>query len=460
MSDTNSETKITQHGQWSSRWMFVMAATGSAVGLGNIWKFPYMTGKSGGGAFVIVYLVCIALIGLPVLMAEISLGRRGRQSPVNAMKNLIAEAKASKYWVAIGWSGMLAGFLILSYYSVIAGWTLVYIFKTALGDFVGLPSDQIQGQFGVLVADPLQLIIWHSVFMLMVMIVLVRGVERGLEVAVRFLMPALLALLGLLLYYAITAADFQAGVDFMFKADFSKLTFGVFISAMGHAFFTLSLAMGAIMVYGAYLRKNISIATAAVPIVIADTAVAILAGLIIFPIVFANGLEPAAGPSLIFETLPVAFGQMPGGTFWGTIFFVLLAFAAWTSAISLIEPAVAWVVEKGVSRVSSVFLVGGLTWLVGLLTVFSFNELAFEFEFAGLPKSAGFFDAIDILTSIIMLPIGGILIAIFCGWIMPRAAIKEELELSGLIDRWWIASVCYVAPVGVSIVMIYLIFGN
>jgi NSS family neurotransmitter:Na+ symporter len=262
------------------------------------------------------------------------------------------------------------------------------------------------------------------------------------------------------LYYAVTAADFQAGVDFMFTADFSKLTFGVFISAMGHAFFTLSLAMGAIMVYGAYLPKNISIATAAVPIVIADTAVAILAGLIIFPIVFSNGLEPAAGPSLIFETLPVAFGQMPGGTFWGTIFFILLAFAAWTSAISLIEPAVAWVVEKGVSRVTSVFIVGGLTWLVGLLTVFSFNELAFEFEFAGLSKTAGFFDAIDILTSIIMLPIGGILIAIFCGWIMPRAAIKEELGLGGLIEKWWIMSVSYVAPIGVSLVMIYLIFGN
>ena len=457
----NDTNFVAQHGQWSSRWMFIMAATGSAVGLGNIWKFPYMAGKSGGGAFVIVYLICIALIGLPVLMAEISLGRRGRQSPINSMRNLIAEAKANKFWVVIGWSGMVAGFLILSYYSVIAGWALIYIFKTALGDFAGLPAEQIQGQFAALVADPFQLIIWHSVFMLMVMIVLARGVERGLEVAVRYLMPALMALLGMLLYYAITAADFQAGVNFLFAADFSQLTFGSFISAMGHAFFTLSLGMGAIMVYGAYLPKNISITSAAVPIVVADTLVAILAGLIIFPIVFANGLEPAAGPSLIFETLPIAFGQMPGGTFWGTIFFVLLVFAAWTSAISLVEPAVAWVVEKGWSRTRSVYVVGGLTWLLGLLTVFSFNEWAFEFEFAGLIKSNGFFDAIDILTSIIMLPIGGILIAIFCGWIMPRAAIKEELALSSSkVEKWWGVSVRYVAPIGVSIVMIYLILGN
>lgn len=440
------------HGQWSNRWIFILAATGSAVGLGNIWKFPYITGENGGGAFVLVYLLCIAVIGIPVMMAEVLLGRRGRQSPINTMKDLAKEEGRSPLWSLLGWSGVVAGFLILSYYSVIAGWALAYVLNASSGAFTDIPAAEVQNIFSTLVANPGQLIFWHSLFMLMTMLVVARGVKKGLEVAIRFLMPALFVLLLIMVGYAINSGEFARGLAFLFTPDFSKISAEGVLTAMGHAFFTLSLGMGAIMIYGSYMPKDASIARTSIIVALADTLVALLAGMAIFPIVFANGLEPGAGPGLIFQTLPIAFGQMPGGSFFGTIFFVLLVFAAWSSAISLIEPAVAWLVEnKGWTRIKASVWCGFATWLMGLGTVFSFNEWA---EFTLWGKT--FFDLLDYLTSNIMLPLGGLFIAVFAAWVMKASSTADELALpeNGMAHTSWRFLVRFVTPVAVIIVFL------
>jgi neurotransmitter:Na+ symporter, NSS family len=447
------------HGQWSSRLAFILAATGSAVGLGNIWKFPYIAGENGGGAFVLVYLVCIAVIGIPIMMAEVMIGRRGRQSPVNTMRDLAAEEKAGHAWVLLGWAGMIAGFLILSYYSVIAGWALAYVFRTGSGLFTGLTADGVQNIFTTMVSDPERLLAWHTIFMTMTMVVVARGVRGGIEKAVEFLMPALFVLLLVLVGYAWNSGAFHLGLDFLFEPDFSKLTANGVLIAMGHAFFTLSLGMGAIMVYGSYLPAGTSIAKVSIAVSLMDTLVAMLAGMAIFPIVFANGLEPGAGPGLIFQTLPIAFGHMDYGAFFGMLFFVLLVFAAWSSAISLIEPAVAWLVEnKGLTRVTAAVAAGIATWLFGLMTVFSFN-LWSEFKpLSGLEvfSDSTVFDLLDYLTANIMLPLGGLLIAIFAAWKMSRAATVDEL---GMGDRFfyplWRFLVRYITPVAVILVFLY-----
>ena len=446
------------HGEWSSRLAFILAATGSAVGLGNIWKFPYIAGENGGGAFVLVYLACIAVIGIPIMMAEVLIGRRGRQSPVNTMRTLASEAHASRAWVLLGWAGVLAGFLILSYYSVIAGWALAYVFRTGSGLFTGLTADGVQSIFNSLVSDPERLLVWHTIFITMTMVVVARGVRGGLEKAVKFLMPALFVLLFVLVGFAWNSGSFQQGLDFLFQPDFSKLSGNGILIAMGHAFFTLSLGMGAIMVYGSYLPAGTSIAKVSIAVSLMDTLVALLAGMAIFPIVFANGLEPGAGPGLIFQTLPIAFGHMDYGAFFGMLFFVLLVFAAWSSAISLIEPAVAWLVEnKGMTRVSASVAAGFMTWLFGLMTVFSFN-LWSEFKpLSGFEVFADstLFDLLDYLTANIMLPLGGLLIAIFAAWKMSRASTIDEL---GMGNRFfyplWRFLVRYITPIAVIIVFL------
>ncbi|ORU91421.1 MAG: transporter [Cycloclasticus sp. symbiont of Poecilosclerida sp. N] len=442
--------KTSQHGEWSSRLAFVLAASGSAVGLGNIWKFPYITGENGGGAFVLVYLVCILVIGIPIMMAEIMLGRRGRQSPVNTMRDLAKEAGGSRFWSLLGWLGVVAGFLILSYYSVIAGWAMAYVVRVGSGVFDGVTADGVSSIFGQFVADPEKLLAWHSLFMILTMLVVARGV-KGLERTVKFLMPALLMILILLVVYAMDQGSFQQAVSFLFEADFSKITSDGILTAMGHAFFTLSLGMGAIMVYGAYLPSNISIGSTTVIIALADTAVALLAGLAIFPIVFANGLEPGSGPGLIFQTLPIAFGHMAFGSIFGTLFFVLLFFAAWTSSISLIEPAVAWLVEnKNMSRMRACIWSGLVTWFVGIGTVLSFN-IAADLTLFGKT----FFDILDYLTANIMLPLCGICIAIFAGWVMSKEATSDELNLkSPLLHTSWLFLVKFVCPLAVVIVFL------
>jgi len=439
------------HGVWSSRWVFILAATGSAVGLGNIWKFPYITGENGGGAFVLIYLLCIAAIGIPIMMAEVLMGRRGRSTPINSLKNLCAEANAHPAWQIVGWSGMLAGFLILSYYSVIAGWALSFIVDSLSGTFDGATAEAVGQNFSNLLASPLTLVFWHTLFILMTMMVVARGVRNGLEKAVRFLMPSLFILLLVMVGYAMSMGEFMRSVEFLFRPDFSKITANGVLIAMGHAFFTLSLGMGAIMIYGAYLPKGASIAKTSIIIALADTLVALLAGLAIFPIVFSNGLAPGAGPGLIFQTLPIAFGQMPGGIIFGALFFILLSFAAWTSAISLIEPAVTWLVEnKNMSRDRACVVAGGITWLVGLGTVLSFN-LGSEVKL--FDKT--FFDLLDYLTANIMLPLGGLAMAIFVIWVMPKQAVVDELNIGQRTGfKSWFLLVKFVTPIAVIIVFL------
>ncbi len=434
------------HGQWSGKLAFILAATGSAVGLGNIWKFPYITGENGGGAFVLVYLFCIALVGIPIMMAEILLGRRGRQSPMNTMATLAREAGASPVWRWLGMMGVVAGFLILSFYSVIAGWALAYIERAATGAFTGIDKAGVGALFGGLVGDWEKLLGWHTLFIVMTVAVVARGVRHGLERAVSVLMPLLFVILVLLVGYAIAQGDFARAVEFMFKPDFSKLTGESVLIAMGHAFFTLSLGMGAIMIYGSYLPSHVSIGQVTLVVAIADTIVALLAGLAIFPIVFAQGLEAGAGPGLIFQTLPLAFGQMPGGAIIGTLFFIMLTFAAWSSAISLIEPAVTWLVEnRGMERMTAAMLTGFVAWLLGIGTVLSFNEWS---ELTWLGRT--FFDNLDFLTTNILLPLGGLLISIFAAWVMRREHLLDELEMpDGALFQLWHFLIRFFAPAAV-----------
>jgi len=456
-----SSIRASVHGQWSSRWIFILAATGSAVGLGNIWRFPYLTGENGGGAFVLVYLFCVVMMGIPIMMAEILLGRRGRKSPVNTMHTLAAEEGLNSNWYLLGWLGVIAGFIILSYYSVIAGWTIAFIFKTGMGDFIGSNADQTTAIFSELISNPVILLFWHTIFMFLTIYVVSRGVKSGLEQAVKFLMPALFILLLIMVAYAMSTEKFFDGLSYLFIPDFDSLVdknlfSDLFLPALGQAFFSLSIGMGAIMIYGSYLSKESSITFNCFVIALADTSVAILAGVAIFPIVFTYGLEPSGGPGLIFISLPIAFGQMPFGTFFGSLFFILLMFAAWTSSISLLEPAVSWLVEnRNMTRIKAAYMAGFIAWFLGLLTVLSFNHWAFEFTFAGTIKENGLFDIFDILTSNIMLPLGGVLIVIFTSWLMSRSSTIDELGVGdNNIYKIWYFIARYIAPLGVIIIFL------
>ncbi len=433
---------------------FILAVTGSAVGLGNIWKFPYIAGQNGGGAFVLVYLVCVIVIGMPVMMAEILIGRRGRRNPVATMELLGKEEGSSGRWRWVGGMGVLAGVLILSYYSVIAGWTLAYVVKSALGTFAGATAAEVSTEFNRFVGDWRLIGLCHTVFMTLTIFVVARGVERGLEQAVRFMVPALLLLMLVLLGYSINSGFFGEGVAFMFTPDFERLTWNSVLAALGQAFFTLSIGMGAIMAYGAYLPDETSITGSSAAVVGADTAIAMLAGLAIFPLVFANNLDPADGPGLVFDTLPLAFGQMAGGVFFSTVFFVLLSFAAWTSAIGLMEPGVAWLVERfNRTRAQAAVMIGVLIWIIGIGSVLSFNVLADVQFLAGT-----IFDNVDYLTSNILLPLGGLLIVIFAGWVMCRNSTSDELGTSGTWFVAWRALARFVAPIGILLVLVNAIF--
>lgn len=444
-------SNTSMHGFWKSRWLFILAATGSAVGLGNIWKFPYITGENGGGAFVLVYLLCISIIGIPVMIAEVSLGRMGRQSPINTMKALAKSENASPNWTIIGWMGAIAGFLILSFYSVIAGWALSYTVDMANGDFVKISAEESGNTFGALLANPAQLTIWHTVFMLLTIGIVARGVNAGLEKAIKILMPVLFILLFILFGYALSSNGFAQGVDFMFSFDFSKLTTESIMVALGHAFFTLSLGLGAIMAYGAYMPQDSSIAKTVLIVAFLDTAVAIMAGLAIFPIVFANGLEPSAGPGLLFQTLPIAFGQMSAGVIFGTMFFVLVSFAAWSSAISLAEPIVAWMVERfNTSRNKAAAVIGISAWTLGLATVFSFNIWSDVKLFDKTP-----FDLLDFLTTNILLPLGGLCIAIFAGWKVSQTKMMNEVGIDyPILFKLWLFVLRFLAPAAIIAVLV------
>ncbi len=442
------------HGQWSSRWMFILAATGSAVGLGNVWRFPYLVGENGGGAFVLVYLACVALVGIPLLMAEVMLGRRGRRSPINTMRALARDEGLSTNWAALGWLGVGAGFLILSFYSVVAGWSLAYVVMMINGTFNGTNAAATAAEFGGLVASPGRLLFWHTVFMVLTVSVVARGVSGGLERAVKYLMPALLILLLLMVGYAIGNGAFEEAMAYLFRPDFARLTPASLLEALGQAFFSLSLGMGAIMIYGSYLPANESIPQTSVIIALADTGVAVLSGLAIFPIVFAYGLAPESGPGLVFQTLTIPFGHMWGGQVFGTLFFLLLSVAGWTSAISLLEPASAWLVENlGTSRLRACILTGVAAWVMGVGSLLSFNLTADMTLF-----DKNFFELVEYLSANLMLPIGGMFIAIFAGWRLSRASAVDELGIGqGRAFAAWHMLVRYVAPVAVLLVLINIL---
>ncbi|MCQ4346380.1 sodium-dependent transporter [Pseudomonas stutzeri] len=439
-------------GLWSSRWVFFLAATGSAVGLGNIWKFPYITGQNGGGAFVLVYLGCILAIGIPLLMAEVMIGRRGRANPEGAFAALAREAGAHRAWRLVGGLGVLTGFLILSFYAVVAGWAVAYAPTALSGGFAGLDGEKSGALFGALLADPWRLAGYGSLVLALTLGIVALGVRGGLERSLRFLMPGLFVLLLVLVGYAATTGHFLQAVEFLFAADFSKLGTQGVLAALGHAFFTLSLASGAMMAYGSYLPAGTSIVRTSLLVALADTAVALLAGLAIFPLVFANGLEPGAGPGLIFVTLPIAFGQMPLGTLIGGLFFVMLAIAALTSAISLSEPSIAWLTEKfAIGRLKAVLLSGAALWLLSLGTVLSFNAWS---EVTLLGKT--FFDALDYLTTNLMMPLGGLFTVLFAGWALNRATAREALglEREGPFTLWWL-TLRWVTPLCILVVFLH-----
>ncbi|OUU75060.1 MAG: sodium-dependent transporter [Methylococcaceae bacterium TMED69] len=437
---------------WSSPWLFILAATGSAVGLGNIWRFPYVTGENGGGAFVLLYLFFVFFMGLPILFSEILIGKRAQKNPINAMKSAALESGAGQYWKFIGAIGVLAGCLILSFYSVIAGWCLAYVYDYVTVANLVTSFEEADEKLDYLTNSPIKLITWHTLFMLVTVVIVARGLKRGFELATKYLMPVLFATLLLLVGHAVIVGDFSSSISYLFEPDFSRLTSKTILLAMGQAFFSLSIGMGAIMAYGSYLPTGISVGKCALSIAIADTSVALLAGLAIFPIVFAYGLEPAQGPGLVFVTLNVGFSEMANGRFFGLVFFLLLTIAAWTSSISLIEPGIAWLSE--VSEMSrkraSVFL--GLTiWLVGLGSVFSFN-LWSEFKFIGM----NIFEIIEFVSTSLILPFGGMMLVLFVGWFMKRNIVVSELNLKtdSTFTSIFFILMKFLAPLGVLIVLI------
>ena len=447
----DNQERSSLHGQWSSRLTFILAVTGSAIGLGNIWKFPYIAGENGGGAFVLIYLVCIFIIGFPIMVSEIMLGRRGRRNPITSMKILGREEQDNEAWKYVGLIGLMAGFIILSYYSVIAGWTLHYFKLSIFGELSNLDNETAQFVFGQLTASASTQLIYHTGFMIITIAIIAKGIKNGLERAVKLMMPGLLLILIILLLYSIFQGDFMAGVNFLLVPDFSKVTSQSVLAAMGQAFFTLSLGMGCIVMYGAYLPKNESIVGTTTTIIFCDTMIALLAGMVIFPIVFQFGLEPTDGPGLIFLTLPLAFNEITGGYLFSGLFFILLGFAAITSALSLLEPSVAWMIEnKNYSRSKSAFIIGILIWLLGFLSIFSFNVLSEVTFWKGT-----LFDNFDYIASNIMLPLSGLLFTIFASWVMKSKHSMDELsDIPVNIYILWRFSARYIAPIGVILVFL------
>lgn len=446
------------HESWSSRLVFIMAAVGAAVGLGNLWKFPYTAGVNGGAAFVLVYLGAVAAVAVPVVIAELMIGRRGRMSPPNSFLALAREAGANPAWRFVGWMNLLAVFLILSFYSVIAGWALAYVPKLALGRFHQAAPDQVAAEFSALLGSPGTLALLHALFMALTVSIVAVGLKRGIERAVRFLMPSLLLMLIALVLYAAIEGDLARTLTFLFQADFSKINADVVLQAIGQAFFSVSVAMGLLITYGAYLGPDTRLGSSAVYIAGADTFVALLSGLAIFPLVFANALDPAEGPGLIFVTLPIAFGQMPAGALFGALFFVLVLVSALTSSIAILEPMVSWAEEHAwLKRGPAAMIAGALAWLVGLATVFSFNLWAGWFPLGRFERfrESTVFDLIDYFTSNLLLPLGGVLIAVFVGWVLSSDTARAEV---GVDDGWWFRAwrftLRYIAPLGVGWVLV------
>lgn len=449
----------TAHEQWSSRFGFLMAAIGSAIGLGNFWKFPYEAGENGGGAFVLVYLLCVVFIALPVLWAELVIGRHGKLSGPGSFGAIAKErGQSSSAWAMAGWLAVLATFLILSFYSVIAGWILYYIFNAASGAFVGASNDEIGAIFDSLLASPVKLTIVHAVFMAFTTFIVARGIRGGIEWSVKFLMPIFIVLMIGIVAYSLIEGDAEEAARFLFTVDFTKITFKVAIEAIGHAFFSVGVGAALMITYGAYLDDSVNLPVSGVIIAGADTLIAILAGFAIFPIVFAVGLSPASGPGLLFVTLPSAFGAMPYGSLVGTLFFILGFVAALTSSIAIMEVVVSRLEEtKVLGRAKWASIAGFACFLFGILTVLSFNVLSDFHPFNAIPLLEGktVFDTVDFLASNVLLPLGGIFAAVFVGWVMTREEVRAELGLSdGPVFKFWRFLVRWACPIAVFLVLL------
>ena len=428
-----------------------MASIGFAVGLGNIWRFPYVTGENGGSAFVVVYLVCAFGIGVPILMAEIMVGRRGGLTPPTSMGAVAAQSGRSASWAIVGYLNLLTAFSILIAYGVVAGWVLYYLFQAVSGGLIGLDAQSSTDQFDALLADVPALVMWTLVSLLIAGGVIYRGVQKGIERAVTVLMPLLFALLIGLVIFNISSGGMPETIEYLFTPDFSKVSPGMILAAVGQAFFSIGVAMAGMTMFGAYLPRTISIGHNAVLIVIADTAVALLAGLVIFPMVFHNGLDPSGGTGLIFQTLPVAFAHMPAGLWISILFFLLLSVAAITSVVGLCEPLGAWLSERFAwsrHRASVVLIASALS--VGMVSVLSYNHWADVMIFG---NSLG--AVIDFVPNQIMLPLGGLLIALFVGWFVSEETSREELALGNpILFAVWRNLVRYVVVPAVMIILI------
>ncbi|WP_423062877.1 sodium-dependent transporter [Candidiatus Paracoxiella cheracis] len=438
--------------QWSSKWAFILAATGAAVGLGNIWRFPYMAGVNGGSAFVIIYLICVVIIGLTIMTAEILIGRRGRRNPIDSLAVVAEENGHSRHWGILGLWGAFALLLVLSFYSAVSGWCIAYLFRSLSGEFTHLNPTQISHIWQDFLSNPWHLLGWHTLFMVMTMGVIVCGVQQGLERATKIMMPLLYVILAVLVIYAAIIGDFAKAAHFLFDFNIHKITTNVVISAMGHAFFSLALGAGAMLMYGAYVPKKVNITNAVIIVAGLDVLVAILSGLAIFPLVFAYHLPPQSGPGLMFEILPIAFAKISGGAIIGGLFFILLIFAAWTSSINLAEPLITITMARlKVKRSIAALMIGALAWLLGIGSLLSFNvwqHVKFFHVFS-------VFDAATAIPMDVILPLGGLGFAIFAGWIMKTRETRNELQLTKpIIYHVWHFLVRYIAPAGIIIIFI------
>jgi len=447
--------------KWGSKIGFILAAAGSAIGLGNLWKFPYMTYTNDGGAFVLTYLMAILAIGVPIMIAEIIIGRRTQLSPVGAMKKL-----GGKRWAWLGWLGVSTGFIILSYYSVVAGWTLEYMVKSISGAFIDKSTDQVTQQFVAFVSDPFRQVFWHALFMGITMFLVIGGVRGGIERSARILMPILIIIILILVAVSLSTEGAGMAIKFLFRPNFSELSGAGFLEALGHAFFTLSLGMGAMITYGSYMHKKESIPNAALTVSLLDTAIAILACLIIFPIIMTFDLKPEKSAGILFTTLPVIFMQMPGGIYFSILFFTLVAFAALTSAISLLEVVASYFIdEMHWNRKKSTLITGGSIFVFGTFSALSNGAVDWlsNFNLWGRPTTAGFFNTFDYLASNYLLPIGGFFIAIFTGWVLSKSLKEDELTTGGKsFFRYnvWDVLIKYIAPVAVGMIILAVLFGK
>ena len=426
----------------------MLATIGAAVGLGNLWRFPFVAGQNGGAAFLIIYVGFVLLLGLPLMMAELAMGRRGGGSPIASMRKLAHEAGASRLWSAIGWISILIPLVGMSYYSIVGGWSVDYVIRAAMNSLAQISAEESENTFNLLLASPWRLLLFHGLFIAAGVIVVARGVGQGIEAVSKYMMPALFAILVILVINSIFNADIVRGIDFLFNPQFDKITPNVVFMAMGQAFFSLAIGVGVMLTYGAYVPTNVSLPKAAFMIALADTAVAILAG---FPVVFANGLDPAEGPGLIFVTLPIAFGNMQAGYLVGLLFFILLFFAAYSSVLGMLEPIVSFLEEhRGFSRAKMAVLAGSLSWVIGISAALSFNVWSDLRPLAAVPFLAekNIFDILDFSIANLLLPLNAMLIAIFAGWMMTRQSLLEELGVHSVaLSRFLHIVLRYVAPV-------------